>query len=230
MPHHTMEPSFHAEIARTGNKAEAIVCQDSQSLAAFAAYFGKQILKASLIPGRKKSDILLEFIDGTSVRIQNKNGTGGGRGWSVDRRDVKQIPLEESGQQLLSHVCLKKGAERPEICQTPSLLQTLLLGSDEQFRPTYFTHSVIDKQTDTVKDLWISPTESIMDALNKELYPNLVAKKTCVHLSPRLYFQRKGGGSKDHAPDHIQLKLKSMPDTMTRLLPQTMLQSVEQTT
>lgn len=222
-------PSFHAEIARTGNKAEAIVCQDNQSLAAFAAYFGKQITKASLIPGRKKSDILLEFTDGTSVRIQNKNGTGGGRGWSVDRRDVKQIPLKEPGQQLLSNVCLKKGGERPEICQTPVLLQTLLLGSDEQFRPTYFTHSMIDKQTNTVKELWISPTESIMDALTKELYTNLMPKKTCVHLSPRLYLQRKGGGSKDHAPDNIQLKLKSMPDGMTRLLPQTTPQCVEQT-
>ncbi len=224
-----MEPSFHADIARTGNKAEAILCGNTESLAAFAAYFGKQILKASLIPGRKKSDILLEFNDGTSVRIQNKNGTGGGRGWSVDRRHVKYLPLEEAGQQLLSNVCLKKGPERPDICQTPTLLQTLLLGSDEQFRPAYFTHSVIDKQTNQVKELWICPTEFVMEALLKELYPNLMPKKTCVHLSPRLYLQRKGGGSKDHAPDDIQLKLKSMPDGMTKLLPQTMLQSAEQT-
>ena len=68
-----------------------------------------------------------------------------------------------------------------------------------------------------------------MEKLLSELYPILTPKKTCVHLSPRLYLQRKGGGSKDHAPDHIQLKLKSMPDGMVRLLPQTMSLPLEQT-
>ena len=213
--------SFNAQVARTGNSAESILCTNTHSLAAFSTYFGKPIQKASLIPGRKKSDILLTFEDGTAVRIQNKNGTGGGRGWSVDRRDVQYLPLTDAGKTLLSNVCLKKGTERPECCQPQEFLRTLLLGSDEQFMPTHFTHSVIDKTTGDVKELSICSTETLLESLTSELYPNLVPKKTCVHLSPRMYLQRKGGGSKDHAPDNIQTKLKSMPQIMTTLLPQT---------
>ena len=213
--------SFNAQVARLGNKAEAIVCSNKQSLAAFATHFGKPIQRATLIPGKKKSDILLEFEDSTVARLQNKNGTGGGRGWSVDRRAVNNLPLEEAAKLLLSNVCLKKGTDRPEICQPKGLLQMLLLGSDEAYRPTHYTHSVLDKSSGEIKELQICTAEEMMEALSKELYPNLVAKKTCVHLSPRLYLQRKGGGSKDHAPDDIQLKLTSMPAIMTRLALQT---------
>ena len=31
---------------------------------------------------------------------------------------------------------------------------------------------------------------------------------TCLHLSPNIVLQRKGGGKTDHAPNHIQAKLK----------------------
>lgn len=222
-----MEPlSFNAQVARSGNSAEAIVCQNKHL---FTSYFQKTVCEASLIPGRKKSDILLRFEDGTLVRIQNKNGTGGGRGWSVDRRDVNHLPLEEIGKTLVRNVCLKKGSERPECCQPQTLLRTLLLGTDEQYIPTYFTHSVIDKTTGELKELSICSTEALIEALANELYPNFIPKKTCVHLSPRMYMQRKGGGSKDHAPDNIQAKLKSLPPILSPLLPQTIVPPVAQT-
>jgi hypothetical protein len=56
-----------------------------------------------------------------------------------------------------------------------------------------------------------------MDAIQKEAYDTLMAKRTCVHLSPRIYLQRKSGGAADHAPDDIQVKLKSLPEIMTTL-------------
>jgi hypothetical protein len=210
-----------AEIARNGNKAEARIVENREVRAALATHLGTPISQVALIPGKKKSDIRLDLQDTRVARLQNKNGTGGGRGWSVDRRAVNNLPLDEAGKQLLSNVCLKKGTERPEVCQPKDLLKTLLLGSDEAHAPTHYTHSVVDKTTGEIKELHICTAAAMLEALTKELYPNLVAKKTCVHLSPRLYLQRKGGGSKDSAPDDIQLKLKSMPDIMTRLILET---------
>ena len=33
--------------------------------------------------------------------------------------------------------------------------------------------------------------------------------------SPIVYLQRKAGGKKDHSPNHIQPKIRTMPDCIT---------------
>ncbi|NBV35461.1 MAG: hypothetical protein EBR81_17150, partial [Proteobacteria bacterium] len=45
-------------------------------------------------------------------------------------------------------------------------------------------------------------------ALKEEIYAEMVPKRTCVHLSPSIYLQRKGGGKTDKRPDQIQTKWK----------------------
>jgi hypothetical protein len=52
-------------------------------------------------------------------------------------------------------------------------------------------------------------------AVMKDAYESCLPKRTCVYLSPLVYLQRKGGGKKDHSPNHIQAKLRAMPDCMT---------------
>ena len=48
-----------------------------------------------------------------------------------------------------------------------------------------------------------------MAFLHKELYEVMEPKRTCVHLSPICYLQRKGGGGKKDAnPDNIQMKFR----------------------
>ena len=47
-----------------------------------------------------------------------------------------------------------------------------------------------------------------MKFMYKELYTEMLLKKTCVHLSPNCYLQRKGGDKKDHSPNDIQMKFK----------------------
>lgn len=207
--------SKHAIIARNGNSAERVLCNNVQQ---FEAYFGKSITSIALVPGRRKSDVSIQFADGTTARLQNKDGDGNHRGWSIDRRALDALPLDTNGKTLLDNVCLHPNEERPIAVCPSTLVAELLLGTDPATAPTHFTHTIVDPQTGTLRHLSIAPADEVIGALTQTLYPTLVPKRTCVHLSPLLYFQRKGGGSKDHAPDHIQVKLKSFPDGILHVL------------
>ena len=56
-----------------------------------------------------------------------------------------------------------------------------------------------------------------IDTLIKDAFETCNAKKTCVHLTPNIYLQRKGGNKTDHSPNHIQSKLRQMPNCMTEI-------------
>lgn len=210
-------PSFNAQVAKDGFEAETILCQDPRVAAALSGYFGKPVKTIGKVAGRKKSDLLVTFEDGTTSKIQNKNGTGGGRGWSCDRRALEKMPICPEGTTLLGNVCLKRGTERPTVVKQENLAPVLFLGTEEAYMPTHFLHTEFDKTTKQIVSLSICSKEAFMEAIQKEMYDTLVAKRTCVHLSPRIYLQRKSGGAKDHAPDDIQVKLKSLPEIMTSL-------------
>ncbi len=207
-------PSHNAEIAKNGNAAERRLCENEDARKRLEAYFKKDISKIELIPGRKKSDVLVTFVDSTMVRIQNKDGQGNNRGWSTDRRAVSKIPVDENGKTLLNVVCLKQQGERVIADCPPTLVRDLLFGTDSNYAPDYFTHTVFHKESGELLHLSISPANKVLDSLTSITYPQLVAKRTCVHISPLMYLQRKGGGKSDSAPDDIQLKLKSLPDVM----------------
>jgi hypothetical protein len=83
-----------------------------------------------------------------------------------------------------------------------------MLGIEEEYAPKYFTHTKSDKTTGQIKSMSICPTEKLLAFLHSELYPEMVPKRTCVHLSPNIYLQRKGGGKTDHSPDDIQMKFR----------------------
>jgi hypothetical protein len=205
--------SANAAVAKSGNKAEKDLCIDPLALAAFRRYFGKPIKVIRKVSCRKKADNVVECEDGTLYRLQNKNGTGGGRGWSVDRRSLDKMDVSDEARTLVGAVCLKKGTRTSDdIKIVPDVISTLLLGTEADYMPTHFTHTKFDSKTGSLIELSIAPSTTVIDALKKEVYEHFVPKRTCVHLSPHLYFQRKGGGSKDHAPDDIQVKLRCFPD------------------
>ena len=205
--------SANALTARSGNKAETDLCTDPSVLTALTRYFGKPIKDIRKVNGRKKADNVVECEDGTVYRLQNKNGTGGGRGWSVDRRSIDKMDVADEARTLVGAVCLKQGARSSDnIKIVPDVISTLLLGIEAEYMPTHFTHTKFDSETGRLIELSIAPSNIVIDALKKEVYEHFVPKRTCVHLSPHLYFQRKGGGSKDHAPDDIQVKLRCFPD------------------
>lgn len=207
--------SRNAVTARSGNAAERHMCNHPVIRQKLERYFGKPIAEIQLISGRKKSDVLVQFDDGSQVRIQNKNGPGKNRGWSADRRAVSKMPLDDIGKQLLVNVCLKKSGERPEVNRPVGLIYELLMGAEPEYVPEYFTHSIFHGEN---VYLSIAPADKVLIALNEIAYPQLLAKRTCVHISPLMYLQRKGGGRADNSPDDIQLKLVSLPESIMEVI------------
>ena len=209
----SMQVSRNAATARNGNAAERRMCDRPDVKQRLETYFGKTIATIQLVPGKKKSDVTVVFEDQTLIRIQNKEGDSKNRGWSADRRSLDRMPVDDAGKALLDVVCLKKEGERPANVQNPTtLIRELLLGTDVDAMPTHFTHTVFDRQTGELLHLSIASADSILSALEATAYPNLVDKRTCVHIAPGMYLQRKGGGSHDHAPNDIQLKLVQFPE------------------
>lgn len=221
-------PSKNSLVAKSGFSAEDLICKSREATQALVNYFGKPIKEIQKIGGRKKADNLIVFEDGTSVRFQLKNGTGGGRGWSFDRRNVDDLPtMNDAIKCLAKAVCLKNG-ERCVAANDKQMITTLLLGTDASSAPQFVVHThVVDEK---IVELSICTAEAFVEAVLKDAYEFCMAKRTCVHLTPLIYFQRKAGGSADKRPDDIQCKLKKMPDCITKLpLTQTTSAPQEQT-
>ena len=204
-------PTKNALNALTGIKAEKLICTQENIKKSLELYFGLPIKCISHINNRKKSDLKIEFENGTETTIQNKNGgeTEGvyNRGWSVDRRKVETFNSEQLTI-LLKTLCLKQGTEKPIISNNISknVINMCMLGANEEEHPKYFTHTKIDKSTGKITSISICSTDNLMRFMYKELYREMLTKKTCVHLSPNVYLQRKGGCKKDNAPNDIQMK------------------------
>lgn len=214
----------NAEASINGNKAETLVCTQANVKAALEAHFGKPIRSITLVDKekasaagermiKKKSDVRAHFEDGTVALFQIKTGDGGGRGHSVDRRPVTRLTTLEDLHRLLTTVCLTKSktdarAVIPKVTSEECLDSCLLLGTRPEFRPDYFLHTALTGDREkTISKLSIIPAPTLRRALVDSLYDTMLVKRTCVHLSPYLYFQRKGGGMTDSRPDDIQLKM-----------------------
>ena len=209
--------SKNSLVAISGNRAEDIICSSANILETLGStYFHKKIVACQKITGRKKSDLVIRFEDDTQVLAQLKNGTGGGRGWSFDRRQVDKLPTHDGIKSLLKSVCLKSGDERVTVENDKSLLKQLLLGEEEDMQPEYYIHTNVTNGV--IVSLSICSTTEFMDAILNHAYEHCQAKKTCVHLTPLIYLQRKGGGKADHSPTDIQAKLREMPPCMTTIL------------
>ncbi len=209
--------SKNSLVARSGFRAEDILCISPQVLESLGTqYFQKRIVKCEKKSGNTKSDVIITFEDGTQTKAQLKNGTGGGRGWSFDRRPVDTMPASEPAKELLKIVCLKAAGERKPIVMEKELVRQLIFGQDESSKPEHFLHTTI--KDGQIVSLTASPASLFIETILKDAYETFNAKRTCVHLTKLIYLQRKGGGKADHAPDHIQAKLCRMPDCMTTIV------------
>ena len=215
-PPTTPSLSKNAQTAKSGNAAEDILCKSTIAVDGLGTqFYKKKIVKCERVPGRKKSDVIITFEDGTQRTIQVKNGTGGGRGWSFDRRSVDNMPTDEQIKKLLKVVCLKSGGERKAVANSKELLRKLILGDDDASIPQDIIHT--NAKNGVIESLSVCSMDAFLEAICKEAYEECNAKRTCVHLTPRVYLQRKGGGKADHSPNHIQAKLRSMPPIMKNI-------------
>jgi hypothetical protein len=208
------QKSKNARAAKSGNDAQHILCRSHHAMKCLCEqYFGKEIIKAEVIKGGKKSDILITFADGTYTTAQVKNGNGGGRGWSFDKRNLENMPTNNDVKSLIKTVCLKDGRERIVVPNDKALILILFLGEDEKTKPQHYIHTT--KKDGKIESLSICPADKFIEYILKDAYENCLPKITCVHLSPLIYLQRKGGKEMISHPTRIQAKLSAMPDCMT---------------
>jgi hypothetical protein len=200
--------SKNSLVAKNGFWAEIVFCSQENIKQSLELYFKLPIKFLIRIHG-KKYDIKILFENGTETTIQNKNGDGKGRGWSVDRRKIEEFK-DEQLIILLKTLCLKQGTEKPIITNVVSknIIDMCILGTTEKDYPNYFTHTKLDKDTGNIISMSICRTQNLMEFMYGELYKLMEPKRTCVHISPNCYLQRKGGGKKDANPDNIQMKFK----------------------
>jgi hypothetical protein len=208
------EESRNALIAKNGNKAERILCSLPDVLKCLGEqFFHKEITKAEVIKGGKKSDIRFTFADGTIVPAQLKDGDGGGRGWSFHKQNLEDMPTNNDVKSLVKTVCLKDGGERNIVPNDKAIITKLFLGEEEETKPQYVLHTTIEDEK--IKSLSICPADKFIESILNHAYENCLPKRTCVHLSPLVYLQRKGGEEMIRHPTRIQAKLRAMPDCMT---------------
>jgi hypothetical protein len=226
----TQPTSKNSQVAKSGFRAEDILCNSPHVLKCLGSqYFQKDITKCQKKNGHTKTDVIFTFQDGSQIRAQLKNGTGGGRGWSFDRRSVDAMPASQAAKDLLKVVCLKAAGERKSVPMEQELIRQLIFGQDDALKPEHFLHTTIENGQ--IVSLTICPASIFLEAILKGTYDTFNAKRTCVHLTDLIYLQRKGGGKADHSPDDIQAKLRCMPKCMTTIvLDQTMPAQQEQTT
>ena len=218
-------PLTGSQIAKSGFNAEEMMTKQENIKVSLEAYFEKPIktiTKMDCRPHPNKSDIKIEFDDGTSYSAQVKNISTAtatkmnGRGFSIDRRDVDKIcPESPELTETLKAVCLRdKTNERrivDKITGEKVLLQNIL-GIEESTQPHYFIKTESDRVTSEIRKMDICPREVFTGKLVDTLYETAISKKTCVHLSPNIYLQRKGGTKCEKRPNQIQTKMRITPD------------------
>jgi len=204
--------SKNSTVARNGFRAEKVMCMQEDTKLAFEQVFGLPIVALTVIHG-EKHDIKVKFENGTETTIQNKDGGDKtGRGHSVDRRNVNAYKNEPLAT-LLKTLCLPRtygDCGKPVVSADVSktVINMCILGEKEEERPKYFTHTTSDKDTGKIISMSICTADDLMTFMYGTLYKEMVPKRTCVHLSPNCYLQRKGGGKTDAKPDDIQMKFK----------------------
>ena len=198
--------THQSDAARNGNLAERLLCDSIQLNECLSTYFEEKGTLQQLV-GRKKSDI--QFISTRIRRIQNKNGHVNGRGHSVHRSSIHALVTHEDARTLLRNVCIQKQGDRPCVSKDVSreIVCQHMFGTE--YSPDYFTHTKIS--CGQIHELWICPADTLRDAVLADLYDTMHAKKTCVHISPAIYLQRKGGRHREHAPNDIQIKFRLGP-------------------
>lgn len=68
----------------------------------------------------------------------------------------------------------------------------------------------------TNMELFIISSKKLFEFIEQTIKIDIKLKNngTCLHLSPYISLQRKGGGSTDHSPNHIQAKFKVTQDIL----------------
>ena len=217
--------SKNSLTAKSGFKAEDIFRTDELIKNALETYFNKKIISLNKIHG-KKYDTKIYFEDGNSVNIQNKKIENlGGRGDSFDRRHIRDTFTNPFIRKYLTLLTLIRKTKTEslmnnnqkmdfiQLCNNnlddiKQYIKKTLIGEEPEMN-NYWCIMKTDKNF-TNKEIYIISSENMIDFIEKSIKIDIKFKKngTCLHLSPYIALQRKGGGETDHSPNHIQAKFK----------------------
>lgn len=206
-----------SKIARTGNIAEKILCQQTTAHLALGV---SAIIQA---PHGKKTDA----IGDSTYRYQLKNvdrTSDTYRGHSVDRRSwsefVKVVSSTHMRAALFEITKKKDGkvergylrklfpAAMGSIEESRAIVERALMGEDDAYKPTHFLSTRLNSENTEIIALAICPAAKLIEHLCGTLYEHPQPVDTCIRLGPNIYLQRKGGDKNDSRADEIQTKIK----------------------
>ena len=211
--------------AKSGFTAENIFRTNDVIKLNLEKYFEKKISSFDKIHG-KKYDTKIYFEDGCSVNIQNKKIENlGGRGDSFDRRHIKNTFNNQEIKKYLTLLTLIRKSKNEtlmseeqkidfiKLCNNnlddiEQYIKKTLIGEDIEINDYWCIMKT--NKTFTNMELFIISSKKMFNFVKQTLKIDIKLKKngTCLHLSPYIALQRKGGGNTDHSPNHIQAKLK----------------------
>lgn len=219
------EYSKNSLTAKSGFKAEDIFRTDESIKCKLEEYFGRKIRSLDKIHG-KKYDTKIYFEDGNSINIQNKKIENlGGRGDSFDRRHIKNTFNNPEIRRYLTLLTLMRKSKNEtlmsdeqkidfmKLCNTnlddiAQYIKKTLIGEDTEMNEYWCIMKT--NKTFTNIELYVISSKKLFEFIEQTIKVDIKLKKngTCLHLSPYIALQRKGGGNTDHSPNHIQAKFK----------------------
>jgi hypothetical protein len=220
-----------SDTAKSGFKAEEIFRTRLDINNALTIYFDKPLKVIVKAKHGAKYDNEIIFNDGTRIKVQNKKFKElGGRGDSFDRRHISKT---FNNQLIIDNLTLlslikpqnmsdEKKDEFQTLCTNnfediTQYLKKTLIGENLN-KNDIWVFMEADGEFSNIK-LYIIDSDKLYTFIEKSI--NISVKKTCLHISPYIYLQRKGGDKKDHSPNDIQAKLKitkELLDICTQIL------------
>ena len=202
-----------SRIARTGNTAEKILCQQTTAHLALGV---SAIIQA---PHRKKTDAIAD--NGDRYQVKNVDRTSkGSRGHSVDRRSWSEFVKDVSSTHMRAatfavtrkekHGLLTKLFPGPigSLAESRAILERALMGEEDAYKPTHFLSTRLNPEKTQIIAIAICPASKLLEHLCGTLYEHPRPARTCIHLGPTIYLQRKGSDKHDSRAEDIQTKIK----------------------
>jgi hypothetical protein len=218
--------SKNSLTAKSGFKAEDIFRTDESIKCKLEKYFGKKIISLDKIHG-KKYDTKIYFEDGSTTNIQNKKIEKlGGRGDSFDRRHIKNTFNNQEIRKYLTLLSLIRKSKNETLMSQGQKIDFMKLCNNNLHDISQYIKKTLIGEHDTEMnnhwcimktnktftniELYIISSKKLFEFIEQTIKIDIKLTKngTCLHLSPYIALQRKGGGNTDHSPNHIQAKFK----------------------
>lgn len=225
--------SKNSQTAKSGFKAEDIFRTDESIKTALEIYFGKKIVSLNSVHG-KKYDTQIVFHDRSKTNIQNKKIERlGGRGDSFDRRHIRDTFQNQFIRKYLTLLTLYRNTKTSttmsleqkrdfiQLCNQHlddirQYISKTLIGQGDD--ANHYWCIMKTNKTFSKKEIYIISSDVLANFIDTTIQIDIKMKSngTCLHLSPYIALQRKGGGNTDHSPNHIQAKFKITEEIIKR--------------